>query len=115
MDLDWQHSNPASYNNHQYYVSGVADLNPTAYLTSICSRSTALSCAVIAQAIEIRSPSCSKRQSIGYPFWNFKIEECERAGDMAREWYKLKMRSLRSHADLGSAIGLILKVFASGL
>jgi hypothetical protein len=48
-------------------------------------------------------------------FWNFKIEKSELAGDMAREWYKLNTRSLRSHADVGSAIGLILKVFASGL
>ncbi|KAJ7872833.1 hypothetical protein B0H14DRAFT_2721360, partial [Mycena olivaceomarginata] len=47
-------------------------------------------------------------QCAGWIFWNFKIEESERAGDMAREWYK-------SHANVGSAIGLILKVFASGL
>ncbi|KAF7370990.1 Glycoside hydrolase family 5 protein [Mycena sanguinolenta] len=51
MDVNWQFNDPPNpadaangpqgYDNHLYYVfGGVADPNPTAYLTSICSMST---------------------------------------------------------------------------
>ncbi|KAJ7884543.1 hypothetical protein B0H14DRAFT_2700330 [Mycena olivaceomarginata] len=102
---------PQGYKNHQYYVfGGVADLNPTAYLTSICNL----------PRVQNDKPVQFETTDDFLMDWADarKLAYSQCAGwimNMAREWYKLKTRSLRSHADVGSAIGLILKVFASGL
>ncbi|KAJ7713022.1 hypothetical protein B0H14DRAFT_3017334 [Mycena olivaceomarginata] len=98
-----------------------ADLNPTAYLTSICNLPPVQNDKVLDTRVTVLFEwglpvqfettddflrDWADARKLAYSQCaGWIIEESERAGDMAREWYKLKTRSLRSHAD----------VFASGL
>ncbi|KAJ7813146.1 glycoside hydrolase family 5 protein [Mycena olivaceomarginata] len=122
MDINWQNNNPANpadaqmgpqgYDNHLYYVfGGVADPNPTAYLTSICNLPRVQNDKVLGNSplwfgewglpVQFETTDDFLRdwadaqklaysKGAGWIFWNFKIEKSELAGDMAREWSYLE-------------------------
>ncbi|KAK7031540.1 glycoside hydrolase family 5 protein [Favolaschia claudopus] len=134
MDINWQFNNPANpadaaigpqgYDNHLYYVSlisrfgGVADPNPTAYLTSICRNSplwfggkpsprrvqihnAAHPHAEWGLPVQFTATDQFLRQwadaqklayskGAGWIFWNFKVEKSALAGNLSREWSYLE-------------------------
>ncbi|OCH93675.1 glycoside hydrolase family 5 protein [Obba rivulosa] len=118
MDVNWQNDNPPNpadaaigpqgYDNHLYYsFGGVADPNPTAYLTSICNLQRVQADAALGDSPlwfgEWGLPTqfnatddflfewadaqkLAYSQGRGWIFWNFKVEISELAGDLARQW-----------------------------
>ncbi|KAJ7272652.1 glycoside hydrolase family 5 protein [Mycena haematopus] len=122
MDINWQFDNPANpaaaangpqgYDNHLYYVfGGVADPNPTAYLTSICNLQRVQNDAALGNSplwfgewglpVQFNTTDAfltqwadaqklAYSQGAGWIFWNFKVEKSTLAGDLAREWSYLE-------------------------
>ncbi|KAI0322826.1 glycoside hydrolase family 5 protein [Amylostereum chailletii] len=125
MDYNWQNTpdrpNPAlaadgpqAYDDHLYYnYGGVADPNPTAYLTSICNTQRieidaahgntpmwtgewAITAqftptdAFLNQWADAQKLAWSK--AAGWIFWNFRVEDSEttRASDLGRYWSYLE-------------------------
>ncbi|KAG6827783.1 hypothetical protein H0H92_010476 [Tricholoma furcatifolium] len=103
---------PQIYDNHLYYsFGGVADATPEAYLENNCNLDRiqadaalgnsplffgewALSTQFNATDDFLRQWADSQKraysQGAGWIFWNFKVEESELAGDLARQWSYIK-------------------------
>lgn len=103
---------PQGYDNHLYYsFGGVADANEDAYLTSICNLQRVQNDAAVGDSPlwfgEWGLPTqfnatdeflhkwadaqkLAYSQGQGWIFWNFKVEESEEAGDLARQWSYFK-------------------------
>ncbi|KAG1747935.1 glycoside hydrolase family 5 protein [Suillus paluster] len=128
MDVNWQYNNPANpadvaigpqaYDNHLYYsFGGVADANPTAYLTSICNLTRIQSDAAVGnsplwfgewglstqfnatddflyQWADAQKLAYSK--GAGWIYWNFKTEisSLTNGNALARQWSYLEALEL---------------------
>ncbi|KAJ3487873.1 hypothetical protein NLI96_g3230 [Meripilus lineatus] len=122
MDINWQHNNPANpadaaigpqaYDNHLYYsFGGVADANPTAYMTSICNLKRVQNDAAVGNtplwfgewALPTQfsatddflyqwadAQKLAYSQGRGWIFWNFRVETSAKAGDLGRQWSYLE-------------------------
>ncbi|KIK98196.1 glycoside hydrolase family 5 protein [Paxillus rubicundulus Ve08.2h10] len=128
MDVNWQYNNPPNpadaaigpqgYDNHLYYsFGGVADANPTAYLTSVCNLQRIQNDAAVGDSPlwfgEWGLPTqfnatdeflyqwadaqkWAYSQGAGWIFWNFKTEISNLTGGnaLARQWSYLEGRNL---------------------
>ncbi|KXN88007.1 Glucan endo-1,6-beta-glucosidase B [Leucoagaricus sp. SymC.cos] len=103
---------PQIYDNHLYYsFGGVADPNPDSYMTSICNLNRIQNDAALGnsplffgewglptqfQATDDFLNKWADAQKLqyskgaGWIFWNFKIEQSDLAGDLARQWSYLE-------------------------
>ncbi|KAH7922227.1 glycoside hydrolase family 5 protein [Leucogyrophana mollusca] len=124
MDINWQYNNPANpadaaigpqtYDNHLYYsFGGVADANPTAYLTSICNLTRIQADAALGDSplwfgewglsTQFNATDAFLRQwadaqklmysqGAGWIFWNFKTEisALTNGSALARQWSYLE-------------------------
>lgn len=118
MDMTWQYNNPPNpadakdglqtYDDHLYYsFGGVADPNPTAYLTSMCNLERVQRAAKLQNtplwfgewAISTNFNATDKfmkqwadaqklmySKSAGWIFWNFKIEDSASTKDLQKQW-----------------------------
>ncbi|KIK99140.1 glycoside hydrolase family 5 protein [Paxillus rubicundulus Ve08.2h10] len=128
MDINWQYNNPSNpadaaigsqgYDNHLYYsYGGVADANPTAYLTSVCNLQRIQNDAAVGNSPlwfgEWGLPTqfnatdeflykwadaqkLAYSQGAGWIFWNFKTEisSLTHGNALARQWSYLEGRNL---------------------
>ncbi|KAF9224170.1 glycoside hydrolase family 5 protein [Gyrodon lividus] len=124
MDINWQYNNPANpaaaaigpqaYDNHLYYsFGGVADANPTAYLTSVCNLQRIQADAALGNSPLLfgewglptqfnatddflyqwaDAQKLAYSQGAGWLFWNFKTEISSLTGGnaLARQWSYLE-------------------------
>ncbi|KAI0047138.1 glycoside hydrolase family 5 protein [Auriscalpium vulgare] len=122
MDINWQHDNPSNpadaaigpqgYDNHLYYsFGGVADANPTAYLTSICNLHRVQDDAALGNtplwfgewALPTQftasddflfkwadAQKLAYSKGAGWLYWNFRVESSTQAGDLGRQWSYLE-------------------------
>ncbi|KAH7890979.1 glycoside hydrolase family 5 protein [Phlebopus sp. FC_14] len=128
MDVNWQYDNPPNpaaaaigpqaYDNHLYYsFGGVADSNPTAYLTSVCNLQRVQNDAAVGNsplwfgewALSTQfdatddflyqwadAQKLAYSQGAGWIFWNFKTEisNLTDGNALARQWSYLEGLSL---------------------
>ncbi|TFY67559.1 hypothetical protein EVG20_g3897 [Dentipellis fragilis] len=103
---------PQGYDNHLYYnYGGVADPNPNAYMASICNLTRVQNDAALGNsplwfgewAITTNfdatdaflrdwgdAQKLAYSKGAGWIWWNFRVEQSEKAGDLGRQWSYLE-------------------------